>query len=619
MRKLHPLFVMIPVMLLALACGSSKSTVSSTGTTVGVSGTLNFDSAANGLQKARFAASDTGTVTFTNIDTGATTSIPFNGESYGANIAPGNYSVSAVRQGDNAELRTYLPNLDGSSELETAIDLDTTVAALWIDNFDKNNYAAISSFASMARTADLVLGSTSSSNTQLDAAVMINFMKNSVHSQLKNGKSILSGFSLDTTKLATTPSANLFGHLSGNIHLSDGRIYTSGNANLAVVNPTSATNIVFNIQSSAEKMVIFSTDYTSSSISLIDVTSGNVNSDTSTYPISDINITSFGRHFYAIGRRNADFVEKRDIANPGINLYGIPYSTLDSSETSSLNPHSLIFSSRKSAVLTRYGSNLQWFVDPSAQQSSKFKTGSIDLGHYDSNDGIPEISAGYYLNGKTYLLAQRLNRNNGWAPGGNAYLIVLDTQGKEIDTGKAAAGSNLLGIELPVHNPLKMVYSANLGKLVVQGVGAYGSSFSGTSRQFFGGIVTVDPTTYEAMLLIDDDNGKNEVTDTLIGGGTYGGLISDVAIVSESTAYFITYSQWQVNSLHRFNPSTGAVGNVISGFAATPLADIEADRQGRLWILSGDTVHILDPATDTSIKTFSGFTLPPRNITPVRY
>jgi hypothetical protein len=344
-----------------------------------------------------------------------------------------------------------------------------------------------------------------------------------------------------------------------------------------------------------------------------------VERDTSTYSTSDIGIASYDRHFYVVARLNADFVEKRDIANPGVNLYGVTYPTLDATETSSLNPHNLIFSTRKTAVLTRYGSNVQWLVNPSAHRASDFKKGSIDLGHYDSNDSIPEISSGIYLNGKTWLLAQRLNRNDGWVPSGNAYLIVLDSSGNEIDTGKAAPGSNLLGIELPARNPGKITYSANLGKIVVQCVGGYGSSWSGKPRHFTGGIVTIDPATYVANLLVDDDNGVDEETDITVGGGTYGGLISDVAIISESVGYLTIYSGWGDNSLRSFNPSTGSVGNVVAGFAGASIPDLEVDRQGRLWLLSGTTVSVLEPATETIVETYSNFTLPPVNITPVRY
>ena len=106
-------------------------------------------------------------------------------------------------------------------------------------------------------------------------------------------------------------------------------------------------------------------------------------------------------------------------------------------------------------------------------------------------DGIPEFSAGVYVSGNYYVAAQRLNRNDRWIADRSGYVAVIDQDGNEINTGKAAAGSNLLGIELPARNPIRMYYNEDLGKIIVQCQGQYGNTWypsNPVNREFTGGI-----------------------------------------------------------------------------------------------------------------------------------
>jgi ligand-binding sensor domain-containing protein len=117
--------------------------------------------------------------------------------------------------------------------------------------------------------------------------------------------------------------------------------------------------------------------------------------------------------------------------------------------------------------------------------------------------------------------------------------------------------------------------------------------------------VTVDPDTYETQLLIDDDAGADLSSETLTGGGTYGGLINGMAIVSATKGYLLIYSGWQDVSLRSFNPTTGEVSDPIEGFANQDLSSLAVDSQGRLWVGSGSSIMILNSSTDTLVQTTS--------------
>lgn len=343
--------------------------------------------------------------------------------------------------------------------------------------------------------------------------------------------------------------------------------------------------------------VIISTvasDYSSGSFSIINTSNFGVSSSVKSYDTSDIVINTYNQHFYVIGRYQGDFIEKYSISSPTVNVFPNAYKTIDGSETTS-NPQELIFASEQVAYLTRRNSSKQWIVNPSANVESSFKTGELDLSAYDEGSGSPEITTGTIVGNNLFLIAQRLDSNSATT---ESYLIVIDTTtNTEVNTGKS---STLNGIPLPAQNPSSIQYLSETGLLYINCVGQYGSSFSGTKRRFNGGVVTVNPSTYDTALLIDDgDNAEVETTAT----GTHGGLFTNSVVLNSTKGYLVTYAGWQNTALKTFNPSTQTVGSVVASLEGKDIRGISIDNKNQLWVSTGTGVTVVNTTDDSVLKT----------------
>ena len=598
------------LLLLALACGGSGSNQSAAPVTAPVDITLDFDSVDTGISKARLSGAEavSGNIEMIPQNGLAPLTFSFSSSQFSVDVAPGDYEVIATNS-ENRQLRSYLPSVavSTSGNATTELSLMSTTAAIVKDREN----ADIRSFGNImleVQQADSTLTSYLSSANQLGQALVYNYIKSWTKDQILAGNVTQSTVSALKTSFINEniplKGAELFQHLSGNTIYWMGDSYTDpASITIESFDSTDLPEITFPVTTTGEKIVVaeVASDYSSSAVTVFDVATGNIQfNNGQTYDISDVTMAGHGRHIYVIGRSGADFIEKRDVDNVGVNIYGVPYSTIDDGEGSQ-NPHDLIFSSEDSALLLRYDSAIQWVVDPSVTSADAFKKSAIDLSAYDTADSIPECTQGVAIGDNTYVIAQRLDRNNGWTASANGYMIVLDAEYNEVDTGKAASGSGLLGIELPGTNPFKTVVHG--GNIYVACRGDYGSSWSNTDRIFRGGIITINPDSFETELLIDDDAGVDASTSILTGGGTYGGLINGLEIVSDDKGYFSVYSAWGSSNLHAFNPRTGVVGESIPALENKDLRDFVADSNGKLWIASSEGIIIMDTATDTIDKT----------------
>lgn len=316
--------------------------------------------------------------------------------------------------------------------------------------------------------------------------------------------------------------------------------------------------------------------------------------------ISDIMVAAYGSHFYRLERYQRDNVTKFDIAAPTTPIY--QYSLLDSGETGSANPHALIFVNAQKAYVLRYGKTKAWIVNPSATSEAQFKLGELDLGAYADVDGIPEMESGVIVNGKLYMVLQRMDQNNGWVPSNTAYVAVFDTTtDREIDTG-IANSDGVKGIPLPVKNPGAIQYLSATNTIYLQGVGDYGSDWSGRDPDFSGGIITIDPATFATAMLVDDGDADNH---------PYGN-ISGMAVVAADKGYFVGYAGWGDNTVYGFSPTTGAVaGPVHNHLAGKNIAGMQsgayADQNNMLWICNQTDaqVVILNTADNTIDETIT--------------
>ncbi len=327
--------------------------------------------------------------------------------------------------------------------------------------------------------------------------------------------------------------------------------------------------------------------------------------------ISDITVTCSGEYLYRIERFQGENVSRFHITKPDTPIY--QYSTKDASgvETASSNPHGLVFVSPTKAYLLRYGSPKLWIVNPAAQTEAEFKLGEIDLSAY-SVDGSPNMAAGVVVDGKAYIALQRLDKS--YAPQ-DAYVAVIDTEtDAEIDTGKGRDG--LKGLPLPVRNPADIEYNAADGLVYVQGVGRYGSTYSGRDPEYTGGIASIDPQTGRTTMVLDDGDANDHPL----------GLITGMEITSATRGYVIGYKGFTDNALYSFNPATGKIDRdadgkpkVVADVSGTGIGGLAADNGGRLWVSiaeAGDPrLKIIDAADGSVVSERVPTVLNPQTIT----
>lgn len=317
--------------------------------------------------------------------------------------------------------------------------------------------------------------------------------------------------------------------------------------------------------------------------------------------VSDITVAAYENYFYRIERFQADNITKFDIKAPDTPIW--QFSTLDDGETQSQNPHDLIFVNSTKAYLIRYGSTKAWIVNPSATTQSEFKTGELDLAPYADSDGVPEMNSGVIADGKLFIAMQRLDQNDNWSASNDSYVAIFDINtDMEIDTGTSDS-DEIKGIRLPVRNVGAIQYLESSNMIYVQGTGNYGNSWSGAAPVYSGGIVSIDPDTYEVSMVVDDgDSDKHPY-----------GNISGMGVVSAEKAYFVGYAGWGDNTLYLFNPTTGEVfGQANSYLQNKNISGMEAgaftDGNSMLWVCNATDSEVVilnseDNTIDEKVST----------------
>ena len=344
------------------------------------------------------------------------------------------------------------------------------------------------------------------------------------------------------------------------------------------------------LQATDKAAIINTANFTSgANLEIVDLLAGGaLQSEEGSYDDgqSDYTVTSYGEHFYRIGRKDIDTVSKYSIQEPGQAIY--TYSTIDDPNDPTSNTYEIVFESNSKAYMIRYESNAIWVVNPSAETEADFKLGEIDLSAYRRNNTVPNMAGGVIVDDKLYVIMQRLD---GWtATAGESWVAVIDTAtDTEIDTDTTDAPASLKGIQLDVANPQKIIYDTNSDLLFVQAIGTY-------SGDYIGGVETIDPTDFSNNLLIDDDAST--------------ALIADIAIINDTLGYIVTYAGWGDNTLYAFNPANGAISDsATAGISSLNIADLNTDENGWLWVSIAESadprVEVVDTMSDNIIHTIS--------------
>jgi hypothetical protein len=248
---------------------------------------------------------------------------------------------------------------------------------------------------------------------------------------------------------------------------------------------------------------------------------------------ADALIKTDDRYVYVINRLGSDSIQVLD-SRSNFSLVA-NYTAGDSS-----NPYDIEVISSTKAYISRYGSTSILIVNPltGAQQ------GTIDLSAFVDSDGKPEMTEMVEVNGKVYVLVQRLVSFSPSAPG---LVAVIDTATDTlVDTDAATAGTQ--AVTLNCYNPQYMDYLAAAGKMYISCSGSY------YDTTVPGGIDVLDPATYAVSNLMSKT--------------TLGGAPGDIAVTSSTLGYIVVSGSDWVNRVWAFNPTTGALAGTAPVYTA---------------------------------------------------
>ena len=322
---------------------------------------------------------------------------------------------------------------------------------------------------------------------------------------------------------------------------------------------------------------------------------------------SDLAISAQGEFFFRLARFGADNVTKFAAAAPDQPIW--QYSVLGDDQNS--NPYAVVAAGPDKAYVLRYGSTKAWIVNPNAASEDQFKIGELDLAGYDLTDVLPEMTAGVVVDGKLFIIMQRLDTGNNWVASQSGYVAVFDVAtDTEIDTGLGAA-DGLKGIPLPGNNPNTIQYRAQDGMIYITATGQLPSGFSDpTGFEYSGGVIQLDPATYAATLVLDDGD---EATHAF-------GAIMDFALNAVGKAYVLGYDGWGDSTLHGVDLTTGADLGAVAGLTHLNLGGMEGgiglDSNQRLWVADQTNAQVTvintaDDAVEENLPT----NLSPTNVT----
>lgn len=294
-------------------------------------------------------------------------------------------------------------------------------------------------------------------------------------------------------------------------------------------------------------------------------------------PTSDIRVRVAGDRYFVIERFGSNRIKRYSLSAP--NTATLTASTQGDGDTGDSNPADLLVVSPTKGYLLRYGSGSLWIVNPSATSEAGFKTGEIDLSHYDA-DGVPEMIAAVIDNGRLFVALQRLE---GFAAVKSGYVAVIDLNtDEEIITGDADA---LPGIELPFRNPTGLVLDPGSDGLLVIASGGFDGSFTPV---FEGGIARIHNSSYAVESLLEDGTEDDAPF----------GQFGELAAVTGDRAYFTAGTPFGPQTLYRFNPTNDTAPVAVDGFAEVEIGPLAVDPLDRLWVGRAETaapgLNVLD-------------------------
>jgi len=239
----------------------------------------------------------------------------------------------------------------------------------------------------------------------------------------------------------------------------------------------------------------------------------------------------------------------------------------------SSNPHDIAVTSADRAIVSRFGMAEMLVVNPFKGD----EVGTIDLGEFADDDGIPEASGLALYGGKLLVPVQRLDREADWAPVGGGAIIVIDAETGDIEQDVKLTGTRSYG---------NLEYSEVLGQFIIAEPGSWSDLENA-------GIELFDPEAKRVSGFI--------ITEEELGGNVTKGLV-----VSETKGYaLVAVAGDDGNDSHLviFNPKTGERTGTLLGAAGWVYGDIAVTPDlSELWVADRTAedagIRIFDTKTD---------------------
>jgi hypothetical protein len=322
-------------------------------------------------------------------------------------------------------------------------------------------------------------------------------------------------------------------------------------------------------------ILVATTDYTTGSTSTLDLSTAapTINVE----PIhSDAVVRHYGGLAYVLNRYLADNLQILDPCNN--------FDTIDQFSTGNgSNPHDIVFVSPTEAYITRYELGTVLKMNP--QTGATITT--IDLSGFADPDGIPEMSQMFVNGSRLYVMVQRLDRPNYFAPTAYSTLAVIDITTDTVVDMSPAPG--VQGIELLFTNPFSEVNYRVVG---------------GTTKAYFS---CVGFFALADAGVIECDLADPSAQSVLLTESAAGGDIVDVEIISPTKGYAVVSSASFDTELIAFDPSTGLkIGSSLYAPGGYNIADIEPSPLGLLVsdrTPTGPGIRRWDMTSDTQITT----------------
>lgn len=211
--------------------------------------------------------------------------------------------------------------------------------------------------------------------------------------------------------------------------------------------------------------------------------------------------------------------------------------------------------------------------------------GTVDLSPYADADGIPEVGWLYAMNGKLYVLLQRLSRPQGFLPTDYSSLLILNAITGVVEKELRLAQTNPFG---------KLRFNALLNRFVIVESGVFTTMQDGMPID--GAIEYFDAET-------------ETLSGAVITAQALGGDIVDAVVVSETRGYAVVGVRKGTSAethVVAFNPTTGEKGKTLLASDTWVFNFIELTPDGsELWVAdrsrNAPGIRIFNTLTDVEI------------------